>query len=37
MLYLDDCLNTLKSLEKNSVDLIYLDPPFFFSENSEIK
>lgn len=29
MLYLDDCLNTLKSLEKNSVDLIYLDPPFF--------
>ena len=29
MIYLDDCLNVLKNIERNSVDLIYLDPPFF--------
>lgn len=29
MLYLDDCINALKLVKKNSVDLIYLDPPFF--------
>lgn len=29
MLLQGDCLNRLKELESNSIDLIYLDPPFF--------
>ena len=29
MIYLDDCLNLLKKVDRKSVDLIYLDPPFF--------
>lgn len=29
MIYLDDCLNILKKVDRKSVDLIYLDPPFF--------
>lgn len=29
MLFNDDCINVLKGLEKESVDMIYLDPPFF--------
>ena len=29
MLVHDDCLNALRHLKANSVDLIYLDPPFF--------
>ena len=29
MIYLDDCLNVLKKMDRKSVDLIYLDPPFF--------
>lgn len=29
MLYVGDCLEVMKKLESNSVDLIYLDPPFF--------
>ena len=28
-LYCDDCLNVLKTLETESVDLFYIDPPFF--------
>lgn len=26
---LDDCLNVIKNIQSNSIDLIYLDPPFF--------
>lgn len=26
---LGDCLDTMQNLDKNSVDLVYLDPPFF--------
>ena len=26
--YLDDNLNVLKTLDSNSVDMIYIDPPF---------
>lgn len=26
---LDDCLNATKNIQSNSIDLIYLDPPFF--------
>lgn len=29
MLYVGDCLEVMKKLGSNSVDLIYLDPPFF--------
>lgn len=29
MLFNDDCLNVLKDLPAERVDLIYLDPPFF--------
>lgn len=29
MVYNDDCLNVLKSISDETVDLIYLDPPFF--------
>ena len=25
----DDCINYLKTLEDNSIDLILLDPPYF--------
>lgn len=29
MLILDDCLNGMKTLPKEAVDMVYLDPPFF--------
>lgn len=29
MVICDDCLNVLKKIEDNSIDMIYLDPPFF--------
>ena len=29
MLYNEDCLNVLISLEDNTIDMVYLDPPFF--------
>lgn len=29
MLFNEDCLKVLKTLEDESVDMIYLDPPFF--------
>lgn len=32
-LYFDDCLNVLKRLESNSIDLIFADPPYFLSNN----
>jgi DNA modification methylase len=35
-LILGDNLETLKTLEDNSVDLIYLDPPFFSNRNYEV-
>lgn len=31
MLYLGDCIEVMKTLEKNSVDLIFADPPYFLS------
>lgn len=33
MLYNDDCLNVLKKLSHNSVDLIFADPPYFLSND----
>lgn len=29
MIYKDDCLNVLKRMDDDSVDMIYLDPPFY--------
>lgn len=29
MIICDDCLNVLKKLEDNTIDMVYLDPPFF--------
>jgi site-specific DNA-methyltransferase (adenine-specific) len=35
-LILGDNLEILKSLDSESVDLIYLDPPFFSNRNYEV-
>ncbi len=35
-LILGDCSETLKKIETESIDLIYLDPPFFSNRNYEI-
>jgi len=35
-LILGDCLEVLKKLETESIDLIYLDPPFFSNRNYEV-
>lgn len=35
-LILGDCLEVLKTLETESVDLVYLDPPFFSNRNYEV-
>jgi len=35
-LILGDCLEVLKKIETASVDLIYLDPPFFSNRNYEV-
>ena len=29
MVICDDCLNILKKIEDNTIDMVYLDPPFF--------
>jgi len=35
-LILGDCLEALKKIEAESIDLIYLDPPFFSNRNYEV-
>lgn len=35
-LILGDCLDVLKTINSESVDLIYLDPPFFSNRNYEV-
>jgi DNA modification methylase len=35
-LILGDCLEILKKLEAESIDLVYLDPPFFSNRNYEV-
>jgi site-specific DNA-methyltransferase (adenine-specific) len=37
MLILGDCLLHLKKIEDNSVDLIYIDPPFFSQKTQTLK
>lgn len=32
-----DCLDIMRSIEKNSIDLIYLDPPFFTEKKHKLK
>ncbi|GAA4358672.1 DNA methyltransferase [Kangiella marina] len=32
-----DCLDQMRSIEKNSIDLIYLDPPFFTERKHTLK
>ena len=34
---LGDCLNEMRSIEKGSIDLIYLDPPFFTERKHKLK
>src|SRR3989338_4941089 len=34
-IYCGDCLEILKQFPDNSIDLIYLDPPFFSQKNYE--
>jgi site-specific DNA-methyltransferase (adenine-specific) len=34
---LGDCLDIMKSIERNSIDLIYLDPPFFTEKKHKLK
>jgi site-specific DNA-methyltransferase (adenine-specific) len=33
-LYLADCLDLLASLDENSVDMVFADPPYFLSSGS---
>ena len=37
MLIQDDCINLLKYIKRKSVDLIYLDPPFFTQKKQKLK
>lgn len=37
MLILGDCLSNLNKIEENSIDLIYLDPPFFSQKIQSLK
>ena len=36
MLYLDDNLERLRLLPSESIDLVYLDPPFFSNRSYEV-
>lgn len=37
MVICDDCLNALKEIESNSIDMVYLDPPFFSQKMQSMK
>ncbi len=37
IIHCGDCLDVLKSIKPNSVDLIYLDPPFFTDRKHKLK
>ena len=32
----DDCLRALKKIDNNSIDMIYLDPPFFTQKTQKL-
>ncbi|RCX17246.1 site-specific DNA-methyltransferase (adenine-specific) [Anaerobacterium chartisolvens] len=36
-IYLGDCLNIIQDMESSSIDLIYLDPPFFTQKSQYLK
>ena len=33
-LYLDDCLNVLAEIPEESIDMIFVDPPYFLSNGT---
>jgi len=33
----DDCINAMKLIDDNSIDMIYLDPPFFTQKKHELR
>ena len=35
MLYNDDCIKVLNSLENCSIDMVFADPPYFLSNNGK--
>ena len=37
MLYNDDCLNVLKTMENECIDMVYLDPPFFSQSKQTLR
>jgi len=37
MIFLGDCLNKLRIIKEESIDLIYLDPPFFTQKSQKLK
>ena len=37
MVIRDDCLNALKKMEGESIDMAYLDPPFFTQKEQHLK
>ncbi len=37
MVICDDCLNILKKTEENTIDMVYLDPPFFSQKIQNMK
>ena len=36
MIYNDDCLNVMKEMKDNSINMIYLDPPFFTQQTQKL-
>lgn len=36
-IYKNDCLNILAEMESNTIDMIYLDPPFFTQKKQKLK
>ena len=34
--YLGDCLEIMRGLKENSIDMIYLDPPFFTNKRHSL-
>ena len=36
MVYNDDCLNILKDISDGTIDLIYLDPPFYTQKKQKL-
>ena len=37
MLYEDDCLEVLKGMPDESIDMVYLDPPFYTQKKQSLR